>query len=68
MELCEVTDLDLFEKYYEEKGLGTLDKRIAHLKDAMGVTAVCCEYGSTDADALMLLEDSVVVDRWRWRR
>jgi hypothetical protein len=66
MELRDVTDQAMLDKYYEERGLRETAARIDHLRVAMGVTAVRCEYGTKPQGILEFLEDSVLVDRWRW--
>jgi hypothetical protein len=80
MELREITELAQFDDYYGKHNLGAtkeeieglpddkkeklFNDRMQLLRDAMGITAVRCEYGSTSQDALMLLEDVVLFDKW----
>jgi hypothetical protein len=66
MELCHVANQALLDEYYEERGLREIAEKIDHLRGAMGVTAVRCEYGTDLKGVLEFLEDSVLVDRWRW--
>jgi hypothetical protein len=68
LQLRDVTDQTLLDRYYEQTGLDKLGtvKKIEHLRDKMHVTAVRLEYGTDLDDVLGFLEDSVLVDRWRW--
>jgi hypothetical protein len=65
MELRDITDLAQLEEYYKQKGLVTAEAKIAHLKDAMHVQAVRCEFGSTADDLLIGLEDSFLMGNWK---
>jgi len=65
MELDNITQLGQFEEYYKQNGLQTTEDKIEHLKKAMNVKAVRCEYGSTDDNVLIGLEDYALLGTWK---
>ena len=65
MELRDLTKLEQFAEYYKEKNLQTISAKIDHLKEVMKIRAVRYEYGATQDEMLMGLEDSALLGSWR---
>jgi len=65
MQLDQVTKHSQFPEYYRQNGLRTTDERIRHLKSAMGIVGVICDYGSTPEEELVGLEDWAIEGIWK---
>ena len=64
MKLQDVTDHTQFDGYYKQEGLNTVESKIEHLSQKMGVTSVICSSGCNTDNVLAALEDNVLVGSW----